>query len=133
MLRKLVEKDKSKKEKYDNIDDETKEVGINEVAETDNDELVVDSVNDARPPQDAMTTTTAAAAGEGGDDADVVAEDGTDGDEADDTKGGWRGGKSGGQRRQQKRKQRGHDGRDGRSTPLVAHRVERLKCLNTER
>ena len=32
---------------------------INEVAETDNGELVVDATNGAPPPQDAMTTTTA--------------------------------------------------------------------------
>ena len=33
---------------------------INELAEMDNDELVVNATNDAPPPQDAMTTTTAA-------------------------------------------------------------------------
>ena len=34
MLRKLAEKYESKKEKYDDIDDDTKEVEINKVAET---------------------------------------------------------------------------------------------------
>ena len=62
MLRKLSEKDKSKKEKDNNIENETKEVEINEVAETDNDELVVNAANEAPHPQDAMTTTTEAAA-----------------------------------------------------------------------
>ena len=66
ILRKLAEKEESKKEKDDNIDDETKEVDINEVAETNNDELFVDAANDAPPPQDAMTTTTTAASEEGG-------------------------------------------------------------------
>ena len=60
MLRKLAEKNKSKKEKDDDIDDETKEVDINknrEVVETDNDELVIDNANNAPPPQDAPTST----------------------------------------------------------------------------
>ena len=60
MLRKLAGKEKSKKEKDDGIDDDTKEVDINEVAETDNDELVVDAANNAPPPQDAMVTTVVA-------------------------------------------------------------------------
>ena len=50
ILLKLVEKDEPKKEKDDDIDDETKEVEINEneeVAETDNYNLFVDAVNDA--------------------------------------------------------------------------------------
>ena len=44
-----------------------------EVAETENDELVINAVNKAPPHKDAMTTTTAAAAEEGGDDDDVGA------------------------------------------------------------
>ena len=63
MLRKLLEKEKSKKEKDNNIDNYTKEVQIKEngkVAETDTDELVADAKNNDPPPQDAMTTTTAA-------------------------------------------------------------------------
>ena len=40
-LRKLAKKDKSKKEKDDNIDNETKEVDINKVAETDIDDKFV--------------------------------------------------------------------------------------------
>ena len=67
MLRKLAEKDESKNEKDDDIDNKTKEVDINEVAETNNDGLVADVTNNAPPPQDAMTTTTAAAAEEGRD------------------------------------------------------------------
>ena len=78
MLRKLEEKDESKKGKDDNIDDKTKEVEINEVAEVDSDKLVADAVNDAPPPQDTMTTTMAAAAEEGGDNNDVGAEEGGD-------------------------------------------------------
>ena len=65
MLRKLAEKDESKKEKDDDIDDKTKEVEISEngeVVETDNDKLVVDAANDSPPPQEAMNNTTAAAA-----------------------------------------------------------------------
>ena len=50
MLQKLAEKDEYKKEKDDDIDDETKEVEINKVAETDNDELVADAANN--PPID---------------------------------------------------------------------------------
>ena len=92
MLRKLAEKDKSKKGKYDDIDKNTKEVDINEngdVAETDNDEIFVDAANDTPPPQDAMTNTTdAVTTEEGGDDDNVGAEDGDDDDEAYDTKGG---------------------------------------------
>ena len=60
IMRKLVEKDEFKKEEDNTIYDETKEVNINEVAETDNDELFVNAANDATPPQDAMTSTTAA-------------------------------------------------------------------------
>ena len=61
MLRKLGGKDESKKEKDDNIDNDTKEVEINEVTEADNDKLVVDAANDAPPHQDALTTTTTTA------------------------------------------------------------------------
>ena len=78
MMRKLADKDESKKEKDNNVDNKTKEVEINEngeVAETDNDKLVVDAANDAPPPQDIMTTTTALAAEEVGDDNNVVAEE----------------------------------------------------------
>ena len=50
MLRKLAERENSKKEKDNDIDNETKEVEINEVAETDNNELVVDAANDTPPP-----------------------------------------------------------------------------------
>ena len=110
MLRKLAEKDESKKEKDDGIDSETKEVDINEVVETDNEKLVVDAASDATPPKDAINTTTAAAAEEGGDDNDMGAEDGDVDDEAENTKGGGRGGQSGGQRRQQRRQQRVRDG-----------------------
>ena len=49
MMRKLAEKDESKKEKDDGIDDETNEVEINkngEVVEMENDGLVVDAAND---------------------------------------------------------------------------------------
>ena len=59
MLHKLEEKDESKKDKDDNIADKTKEAEINkngEVAETDNDKLVVDSKNDSNPTQDSMNT-----------------------------------------------------------------------------
>ena len=77
MLCKLAEKGESKEEKDDDIGDETKEVEINdngEVVETDNDELAIDAVNDAPPPQDAPTNirTTAAVAEEGRDDGDVA-------------------------------------------------------------
>ena len=61
MLRKLLEKDESKREKDNDIEDETKEVDINdnrEAVETDNDKLVVDAASGTPPPQDAMTTTT---------------------------------------------------------------------------
>ena len=54
MLRKLAEKDESNKQKDNDIDDETKELDINEVAETDNYELVIDAANDAPPPQESM-------------------------------------------------------------------------------
>ena len=57
MLRNLAEKEEPKEENYDNIDDETKEVEINENREV-NDELVIDAANGAPPPQDAQTTTT---------------------------------------------------------------------------
>ena len=83
IMRKLAEKDESKKDKdNNNIDDKTKEVEINdnrEVAETENYELVVDATNDNPPPQYApTTTTTTAAAAEGGgyNDDDVSARDG---------------------------------------------------------
>ena len=51
----------------------TNEVDINEVAETDNDELVIDAVNDIPPPQDAMNTTKTSATEEGRDDDNVGA------------------------------------------------------------
>ena len=73
MLRKPAEKDESKKEKDDNIDNNTKEVEINEngeVTENENEKLVVDAANDDPPPQDAMNTTTEAASKEGGDNND---------------------------------------------------------------
>ena len=63
MLRKLAEKDESKKDKYDDINDETKEVEINdngELAETENDKLFVDATNDAPPTQEYPATTAAA-------------------------------------------------------------------------
>ena len=65
-----------------------------EVAETDNDELVVDAANDAPPPQDAPTATMTMvdATEEGGDDDDMGAEDGDGNDKADNTKGGEEGG-----------------------------------------
>ena len=69
MLHKLAEKEESKKEKDDDIYDGTKEVEINkngEIAETDNEKLVVNDVNDAPPPQDFTTTTTGASATEEG-------------------------------------------------------------------
>ena len=44
----------------------SKEVEINEAAQTDNNEFVVDAANNAPPPQDAMTNTAAAAAEETG-------------------------------------------------------------------
>ena len=88
MLRKLAEKEKSNKEKDDNIEDETKEVEINKVAETDNRKIVVDAANDAPPPQDAMPITMAAATEEGGDDNNVGAKDGDNDNEADNTNGG---------------------------------------------
>ena len=53
MLRKLAEKDESKEDKNDSIDDDTKDVDINknrEVIETENDELVVDAANNNPPP-----------------------------------------------------------------------------------
>ena len=66
MLHKQAEKDESKKDKDGGIDDDTKEAEITEVAETDNNELVVNAANNAPPPQDAMTNTAAAAAEETG-------------------------------------------------------------------
>ena len=60
MLRNIEDKYESKKEKDDDIDDETKEVDINEVAETDNDGLVVNAANDSPPPQYFMTNTKVA-------------------------------------------------------------------------
>ena len=68
MLCKLAEKDKSKEEKDDDIGDDIKDVEINnngevvEVVETENDELTINAVNNALPPQDAPTTTTTTAA-----------------------------------------------------------------------
>ena len=55
MLRKLAEKKKTKKEKDNDINNETSKVDINEnreVAETKNDELIVVAKNDAPPSQD---------------------------------------------------------------------------------
>ena len=91
ILCKLAEKDESKKEKDDDIHDGTKKVEINQVAETDNNELVVDAANGAPPTQDAMTTTTVDAAEEGRDNDDVGAEDGNNNNEANNTKGGKEG------------------------------------------
>ena len=65
MLNKLADKDESKEEKDDSIDNNTKEVDINEngeVVDTDNDKLVVDAANNTPPPQDALPTTTTTAA-----------------------------------------------------------------------
>ena len=92
MLHKLLERDESEKEKDKDFDDETKEVEINKVTETQHDKIVVDAANDAPPTQDATTTTMEAAAEEGGDDNNVGAEDGKDDNEADNTKGRRRGG-----------------------------------------
>ena len=95
ILRKLAEKDESKKEKDYNIDDKTKEVEINknrDVTETDHDKLVVDAANNAPPPQDATTTTTAAVVEEGGDDDNVGVKDGDNKDDVEDTKWGEEGG-----------------------------------------
>ena len=62
---------------------------IKEVAETDNDKLIVDAANDAHPPLVAMTNTTTAAAEEDGDDNYVGVDDGNDNkDAANNTKGG---------------------------------------------
>ena len=47
MRRKLAEKEESKKEKDEDIADETKEVEINKFTETDNDELFADAANNA--------------------------------------------------------------------------------------
>ena len=61
MLHKLAEKDESKKEKDNDIDNDTKEVEAKEnreVADTDNYELGVDAATGATTPQDAMATTT---------------------------------------------------------------------------
>ena len=79
ILRKLVEKDESKEEKYDEINEDTKELEINDsggVLETENEKLVVDSANDPPPPQYNMTnnTTTADAKEEGEDDDNMGAE-----------------------------------------------------------
>ena len=94
MLQNIAEKEESKKEKDEDIDDETKELEINEkggVTDMDNDELVVGAGNDAPPHQDAMTITTEATSKEGGDNENVDAEDGNI-NEAEDTKGGEEGG-----------------------------------------
>ena len=45
MLCKQADKEESNKEKYDGIDDNTKEVEINEVADMDDDKLFVDAAN----------------------------------------------------------------------------------------
>ena len=79
MLHKLAEKDDTKKERDNDIDNETKKFNINknvEVAETENEKLVVDSANDPPPPQYNMTTntTTADAEEEGEDDDNMGAE-----------------------------------------------------------
>ena len=138
MLLKLAQKDKSKEEKDYKIDDKTKEAEINEdievieVGETDNDELVVDDANNAPPPQDSPTntTTTAAATEEGGDNDD---------DEADNIKGGGRGGGNptveDGNNEDGNDDDKNDDKEDVMDVlpPLVVSRVERLKCLNTER
>ena len=80
ILHKIAKKDDTKKERDDNIDNETKDFDINknvEVAETDNDKLVVDSANDHPPPQDNMVTntTTAAAEEEDGDEDNMGSEE----------------------------------------------------------
>ena len=54
MLHNLAERDESKEEKDDYIDDKTKEVKINVNGEV--------KMNNAPPPQDALTTTTTLAA-----------------------------------------------------------------------
>ena len=56
ILHKLAEKDESRKDKDDDIDDETKEVEINEVAETDNDEIFFDAKNNAPSSSEAAPT-----------------------------------------------------------------------------
>ena len=65
MLHKLVDKDESKEEKDDGIDDKTKEMEINnnrEVVETESEKLFVNVANKAPPPQDPPTTTTTTSA-----------------------------------------------------------------------
>ena len=99
---------------------------INEVAETDNDELVSDTANDAPSHQAAMTTTTAAATEEGWDDNNVGTYDGDNDNEADNTKGGGMGPAF-------KDVYDKEEDVKGVIPPLVARRVERLKCFNTER
>ena len=122
ILRNLAEKDESKKDKDNDIEDKTKEADIKnngDFIETDNDELVVDAANNAPPPQDApnTTTTTAAATEEGGD--NVGAKDGDDNDdEADYTKGGEeRGAIPRSKTEMTKMMKMRQIGRDGRSTP----------------
>ena len=64
MLSKLAEKDEYKEDKDNKIDNNTKEVEINEngeVIDTDNEKLVINAANDDTPPQDSITTTTAVA------------------------------------------------------------------------
>ena len=104
---------------------------INNVAETDNDKLVFNTANNAHPPHGAMPSTTTTAYEEGGDDDDVGAKDGDDNDEADGTKGGV------GVRGNLAVKYGNKDGIKedvmGILPLVVACRVERLKCLNTER
>ena len=151
MLCKLAEKEESKKEKDDNVDDKTKEVQINENGEvtvTDNDELVFDATNDASPTQYAMTNTTEAVAKESRDDDDVCAEDRNNNEGVDDTKWGEEGGgdpavKDGNQDDNEDDKDNNKDDKDNNKEDvmdgmdvlphLLARRVERLKCLNMER
>ena len=110
-----------------------------DVVETDNEEIFVNAAKDAPPPQDypTTTTTTAAAAKEGRDDKKL-----------------WRRGRQGKRRRRGGLYQGGgggggdpaaeggnneYDKDDNEEdvmdflSPLVARRVERLKCLITER
>ena len=136
MLCKLEDKDESKEEKDDGIENETNDVDINgneEVIEMENVKLVVDAANDAPPPQDDQTTSTTTAA--------VVEEDGTEDEdnEADDKKVGEEGGGDPavkyGNNKDNDDDEEDDDKEDVMEVlpPLVAHRVERLKCINTER
>ena len=115
MLLSLVKRYKYRNYKDDDIDNKTKKVDINEVAETENDELAVDAANNAPHHQEDMNTTTTAASEEGKEEEDDVSAKGNDdNDEADDAMGREEGGGSGGQRWQQIR---GSDGPDGSFTP----------------